>query len=89
MSSIPPGAGPVSSAPDPAGPAIDPRGQAPAGHAPVMVGQPRNGTVAWAMGTGVEPVEPLRVVFLCGIVASVVGLKLVGGQDPDADTTAL
>ncbi|MET0188105.1 MAG: multidrug efflux SMR transporter [Pseudonocardia sediminis] len=34
-------------------------------------------TVAWAMATGEETVTVLRVLFLAGIVASVVGLKLV------------
>lgn len=33
-------------------------------------------TVAWAMFTGMEAVTLLRVVFLSGIVACVVGLKL-------------
>ncbi len=33
-------------------------------------------TVAFAMVTGEEPVSPLKVVFLVGIVGSVTGLKL-------------
>lgn len=39
-------------------------------------------TVAWAMATGNEPVELLRVLFLGGIVAAVIGLKLVGSTKP-------
>ncbi len=39
-------------------------------------------TVAWAMATGNEPVELLRVLFLGGIVAAVIGLKLVGSAKP-------
>lgn len=34
-------------------------------------------TVAWAMATGTEPVSAARIVFLTGIVAAVIGLKLV------------
>lgn len=34
-------------------------------------------TVAWAMLTGAEAVTLLRVVFLTGIIAAVIGLKLV------------
>lgn len=33
-------------------------------------------TVTYAMATGSEAVSPLKVVFLVGIVVSVVGLKL-------------
>jgi quaternary ammonium compound-resistance protein SugE len=33
-------------------------------------------TVAYAVVTGAEPVSGLKLVFLAGIVASVVGLKL-------------
>ena len=43
-------------------------------------------TVAWAMATGNEPVELLRVLFLAGIVAAVIGLKLVGSTKPAATT---
>lgn len=39
-------------------------------------------TVAWAMATGNEPAELLRVLFLGGIVAAVIGLKLVGATKP-------
>ncbi|MFP5415911.1 MAG: DMT family transporter [Actinomycetes bacterium] len=43
-------------------------------------------TVAWAAVTGAEVLTPLKAVFLLGIVACVVGLKLT---EPvaDADTT--
>lgn len=34
-------------------------------------------TVTWAMLTGVEPVSPLKIVLLAGLVGSVVGLKFV------------
>lgn len=34
-------------------------------------------TVAYAMATGEEPITALKVVFLAGIVACVVGLKLL------------
>lgn len=34
-------------------------------------------TVAYAMGTGQEPITALKVLFLLMIVAGVVGLKLV------------
>ncbi len=33
-------------------------------------------TVAYAMATGAESVSPLKLMFLAGIVGSVVGLKL-------------
>lgn len=35
-------------------------------------------TVAYAMATGAEPVSLVRILLLLGIVACVVGLKLVG-----------
>ncbi|MDT0210480.1 multidrug efflux SMR transporter [Curtobacterium sp. BRD11] len=34
-------------------------------------------TVLWGMATGAEPVTFLRLLFIAGIVACVVGLKLV------------
>ena len=34
-------------------------------------------TVAYSMVTGGEPASPMKVVFLVGIVGSVIGLKLV------------
>ncbi|WP_166996999.1 DMT family transporter [Paramicrobacterium fandaimingii] len=39
-------------------------------------------TVTWAMATGVEPASLLKVVFLAGIVACVVGLALVTPARP-------
>ena len=43
----------------------------------VWVGEGAALTVAWAMATGVEPVSAARLVFIGGIIAAVVGLKLV------------
>ena len=43
----------------------------------VWVGIGAVATVAYAMATGDEPITTLKVVFLAGIVACVVGLKLV------------
>lgn len=45
-------------------------------------------TVTWAMATGSEAASVLKVVFLAGIIACVVGLKLTShseapGQDED------
>ena len=34
-------------------------------------------TVAYAMATGQEAVTALKVIFLCGIIGAVIGLKLV------------
>lgn len=36
-------------------------------------------TVAWAMATGTETVSLMKVVFLTGIIAAVIGLKLAPG----------
>ncbi len=33
-------------------------------------------TVSWAAVTGAEPLSPLKVIFLVGVVACVAGLKL-------------
>ena len=41
-------------------------------------------TVTWAMLTGAEAVSALKLVFLVGIVAAVVGLKLVPAPAPAA-----
>ena len=41
--------------------------------------------VIWSMATGGEPATVLRIVFVFGIIASVVGLKLV--QAPSGGTT--
>lgn len=43
-------------------------------------------TVAWGMLTGAETVTVLRVVFLAGIIAAVIGLKLVKAQPLEAAT---
>lgn len=40
-------------------------------------------TVAYAMATGVEPVSPLRLLFLAGIIGAVIGLKLVPATPSD------
>lgn len=37
-------------------------------------------TVTWAIVTGAETASVLKVVFLAGIIACVVGLKLVDGK---------
>lgn len=44
-------------------------------------------TVGWAMGTGVEPASPLKLLLITGIVACAAGLKLLpagpeAGQPP-------
>lgn len=46
-------------------------------------------TVAWAMATGTEPADPLRIALLAGIVAAVIGLKFAGGHSGRDDATAL
>ena len=43
----------------------------------VWVGIGAVGTVSYAMATGAEPVSAAKLLFLAGIVGSVVGLKLV------------
>lgn len=40
-------------------------------------------TVAYAMATGAEPVSPLKILFLIGIIGAVVGLKLVPVKESD------
>ncbi|SHI53112.1 quaternary ammonium compound-resistance protein SugE [Nocardiopsis flavescens] len=40
-------------------------------------------TVLYAMASGAEAVSVGKLVFLTGIIAAVVGLKLVPGKDPD------
>ena len=39
-------------------------------------------TVAYAMITGAEPFSVVRLLLILGLVACVVGLKLVGGDSP-------
>lgn len=46
-------------------------------------------TVTWAMATGTEPAEPIRMLLLAGIIAAVIGLKLVGDHESRAGTTEL
>jgi quaternary ammonium compound-resistance protein SugE len=43
-------------------------------------------TVAWGMVTGAEAITALRVVFLTGIIAAVIGLKLVRAQSGEPAT---
>lgn len=46
-------------------------------------------TVSWATLTGDEPFSPSKAVFIVGIVAAVIGLKLVpaGTADGDEEST--
>ena len=37
-------------------------------------------TVAWAMATGVEPANPLKLLFIAGIVGCAAGLKALPGD---------
>lgn len=43
----------------------------------VWVGVGATLTVAWAMATGAEPVTAARVLLLLGLVACIVGLRLI------------
>lgn len=46
-------------------------------------------TVTWAMVTGAEGVSVMKVVFLIGVIAAVIGLKLVpsaASTEPTADS---
>ena len=45
-------------------------------------------TVTWAMATGTESASIGKVVFIGGIIAAVVGLKLVGGEEPERATSS-
>jgi quaternary ammonium compound-resistance protein SugE len=45
-------------------------------------------TVAWGMATGAEAVTILRLVFIVGIIAAVVGLKLVKAKPATAERSA-
>lgn len=45
-------------------------------------------TVVWAMATGAEPVSIGKVVFITGIIAAVVGLKLVPEGEPNQPEAA-
>jgi quaternary ammonium compound-resistance protein SugE len=44
-------------------------------------------TVGWAMATGVEPVSPLKLLFIAGIVGCAAGLKLLPSGKPAAGPT--
>ncbi|WP_026923694.1 DMT family transporter [Glycomyces arizonensis] len=41
-------------------------------------------TVAYAMATGAEAVSAAKLVFIAGIIAAVVGLKLIPDRPPSA-----
>ncbi|WP_261165873.1 multidrug efflux SMR transporter [Microbacterium sp. Marseille-Q6965] len=57
--------------------------QIPIGTAyPVWVGVGATLTVAYAMATGAESVSPWKIVFILGVVGSVVGLKLIPQEKP-------
>lgn len=43
-------------------------------------------TVGWAMATGAETISPRKLVFIGGIVAAVVGLKLVATAPRDVSS---
>ena len=40
------------------------------------------------MATGAEPWSPVKALLIAGIVAAVVGLKLLPSPDPDDDASA-
>lgn len=42
-------------------------------------------TVTWAMATGAEEFAPLKALLIAGIIAAVVGLKLVPDDRTDPD----
>ncbi|HEY1133362.1 MAG TPA: multidrug efflux SMR transporter [Nocardioides sp.] len=44
-------------------------------------------TATWAISTGTESASPAKIALLAGIVACIVGLKLVGGGTKDPDRT--
>lgn len=47
----------------------------------VWVGIGASATVAWAMLSGAESVSVVKILLVAGIVACVIGLKLVSGAD--------
>ena len=53
----------------------------------VWVGIGAGTTVLWAMLSGAEPVRVVRIVLLCGIIACVIGLRLVSGDEGVAAAT--
>ncbi|MDN3935441.1 multidrug efflux SMR transporter [Arthrobacter sp. YD4] len=42
-------------------------------------------TVGWAMATGVEAANPLKLLFIAGIVGCAAGLKLLPGGPEDSE----
>ena len=42
-------------------------------------------TVTFAILTGDEPASVLKVLFLCGIIGAVIGLKLLPAKEPAAE----
>jgi quaternary ammonium compound-resistance protein SugE len=47
-------------------------------------------TVAYAMATGHEAVTGMKIIFLCGIIGAVIGLKLVKApHNPGTDTPTI
>ena len=40
-------------------------------------------TVAWAAATGAEPLSPVKVLLLAGIIGCVIGLKFSTPAAPD------
>ncbi|MDU5062495.1 MAG: multidrug efflux SMR transporter [Actinomyces sp.] len=53
----------------------------------VWVGIGAGKTALWSMLSGAEPVRVVRILLLCGIIACVIGLKLVSGDDGVAAAT--
>lgn len=47
----------------------------------VWVGIGAGTTALWSMLSGAEPVRVVRILLLCGIIACIIGLKLVSGDD--------
>lgn len=45
-------------------------------------------TVIYAMATGTETVEPMKIVCICGIIGAVLGLKLTQGKGDVPDRAA-
>lgn len=45
-------------------------------------------TVGWAMATGVEAANPLKLLFIAGIVGCAAGLKLLPGGSEDDEPPA-
>lgn len=45
-------------------------------------------TVGWAMATGVEPANPVKLLFIAGIVSCAAGLKLLPSGPGDSEPPA-